>query len=231
MFGEGKGQLSVDMLNKLRDFSRKLTLFSLMLAGSEFWSLGRAIVKEDEYEEYHQTPVVEGGSKQCFRFSTINPKFSTTYYCEAGFSVVTNIKTVKRGSLKMLDEEMRVNLSHIRRNIKYICKIRQAHILIKLFTVVRARLFLRRRRSHKSSFSSTSIIIMRVNDCTTHNSRIDCRVAHVDCFCRRRVAHVGGPSVPTQNNNYKRLCDIRNRQMDQVSDSETFDQEYIPVED
>ncbi|KAJ4441619.1 hypothetical protein ANN_11475 [Periplaneta americana] len=56
-------------------------------------------------------------------------KFSTTYYCEGGFYVMTNIKTVKRGILKILDEEMRVNLSHIRPNIKYICKIRQAHRL------------------------------------------------------------------------------------------------------
>ncbi|KAJ4433766.1 hypothetical protein ANN_16078 [Periplaneta americana] len=67
-----------------------------------------------------------------------------------------------------------------------------------------------RRRNNKSS-SSTCIIIMRVNndtpfavrlppESTTHNARIDCRVAHVDCFCRRRIAHVGGRVARVKRN-------------------------------
>ncbi|KAJ4434452.1 hypothetical protein ANN_23014 [Periplaneta americana] len=29
---------------------------------------------------YHRTPVVEGGSKRCFRFSTVNPKYEYVVY-------------------------------------------------------------------------------------------------------------------------------------------------------
>ena len=40
-------------------------------------------------------------------------QFSTTYICEESFSTMTNIKSMKRGSLKMLDDEMRLSLSFI----------------------------------------------------------------------------------------------------------------------
>lgn len=55
-------------------------------------------------------------------------QFSTTYSCESAFSTMTNIKTVKRESLRKLDEEMRVNLSSIRPNIRQICNARQAQV-------------------------------------------------------------------------------------------------------
>ncbi|XP_053545292.1 zinc finger BED domain-containing protein 5-like [Bombina bombina] len=54
-------------------------------------------------------------------------QFSTTYICEVSFSTMTNLKTLKRGSLKMLDDEMRVSLSDIPPNIQKLCSSHQAH--------------------------------------------------------------------------------------------------------
>ena len=52
-------------------------------------------------------------------------QFSTTYICEESFSTMTNIKSMKRGSLKMLDDEMRLSLSYIQPNIKTLCSSHQ----------------------------------------------------------------------------------------------------------
>ncbi|KAM4808386.1 zinc finger BED domain-containing protein 5-like [Rhinophrynus dorsalis] len=54
-------------------------------------------------------------------------QFSTTYICEVSFSTMTNLKTLKRGSLKMLDDEMRVSLSNIPPNIQKLCSSHQPH--------------------------------------------------------------------------------------------------------
>ena len=48
-------------------------------------------------------------------------QFSTTYIFEESFSTMTNIKSMKRGSLKMLDDELRLSLSYIQPNIKTLC--------------------------------------------------------------------------------------------------------------
>ena len=55
-------------------------------------------------------------------------QFSTTYICEESFSTMINIKSMKRGSLKMLDDEMRSSLSYIQPNIKTLCSFHQAHV-------------------------------------------------------------------------------------------------------
>ena len=55
-------------------------------------------------------------------------QFSTTYIFEESFSTMTNIKSMKRGSLKMLDDEMRLCLSYIQPNIKTLCSSHQAHV-------------------------------------------------------------------------------------------------------
>ena len=55
-------------------------------------------------------------------------QFSTTYICEESFSTMTNIKSMKRESLKMLDDEMRLSLSYIQPNIKTLCSSHQAHV-------------------------------------------------------------------------------------------------------
>ena len=58
-----------------------------------------------------------------------NPlQISTTYSFEESFSTMTNIKSMKRGSLKMLDDEMRLSLSYIQPNIKTLCSSHQAHV-------------------------------------------------------------------------------------------------------
>ena len=48
-------------------------------------------------------------------------QFWTTYNFEKSFSTMTNINSMKRGSLKMLDDEMRLSLSYIQPNIKTLC--------------------------------------------------------------------------------------------------------------
>ena len=55
-------------------------------------------------------------------------QFSTTYICEESFSTMTNIKSMKRGSLKMLDDELRLSLSYIQPNIKTLCSSHHAHV-------------------------------------------------------------------------------------------------------
>ena len=55
-------------------------------------------------------------------------QFSKTYICEESFSTMTNIKSMKRGSLKMLDDEMLLSLSYIQPNIKTLCSSHQAHV-------------------------------------------------------------------------------------------------------
>lgn len=55
-------------------------------------------------------------------------QFSTTYTCEVGFSTMANLKSLKRGCLKMLDDEMRVSLSNIPPNIQELCSSHQAHV-------------------------------------------------------------------------------------------------------
>ena len=47
--------------------------------------------------------------------------FWTTYIFEESFSTMTNINSMKRGSLKMLDDEIRLSLSYIQPNIKTLC--------------------------------------------------------------------------------------------------------------
>ena len=53
-------------------------------------------------------------------------QFSTSYLCESGFSVLTNIKTKKRERQLIVEEEMRVALSHVPPDIKGICAKSQA---------------------------------------------------------------------------------------------------------
>ena len=48
-------------------------------------------------------------------------QFWTTYIFEESFSTMTNINSMKRVSLKMLDDEMRLSLSYIQPNIKTLC--------------------------------------------------------------------------------------------------------------
>ena len=55
-------------------------------------------------------------------------QFSTTYVCEVSFSTMLNLKSSKRGTLKMLDAEMRVCLSNIPPNIQKLCSSHQAHV-------------------------------------------------------------------------------------------------------
>ena len=55
-------------------------------------------------------------------------QFSTSYLCEFGFSVLTNIKTKKRSRLLNVEDDMRVALSFLRPNINEIIKKHQAQI-------------------------------------------------------------------------------------------------------
>ena len=55
-------------------------------------------------------------------------QFSTTYICQESFSTVTTMKSMKRGSLKMLDDEMQLSLSYIQPNIRILCSFHQAHV-------------------------------------------------------------------------------------------------------
>lgn len=54
--------------------------------------------------------------------------FSTTYLCELSFSTLVLIKNDKRSCLKGLDQELRVSLSNIEPNIKYLCSMKQAQV-------------------------------------------------------------------------------------------------------
>ena len=55
-------------------------------------------------------------------------QFSTTYNSEVSFSTMTNLKTLKRGNIKILNSEMRVSLSTILPNIQNLCSPQQAHV-------------------------------------------------------------------------------------------------------
>ena len=64
----------------------------------------------------------------CNKALKILLQFSTTYIFEESFSTMTNIKSMKHGSLKMLDDEMRLSLSYIQPNIKTLYSSHQAHV-------------------------------------------------------------------------------------------------------
>jgi len=57
-------------------------------------------------------------------------QFSTSWCCEHGFSVFTNVKNEKRGSISesMLEGDMTVALSNIRPDIAELCKKHQGQI-------------------------------------------------------------------------------------------------------
>jgi len=59
-------------------------------------------------------------------------QFSTSYLCDLGFSTLNNIKEMKRERLLNIEEEMRVDISHIRPDIATICKNHQAQVSIKI---------------------------------------------------------------------------------------------------
>ena len=66
---------------------------------------------------------------------TVLLQFSTSYLCEQGFSVLTNIKCKNRSSIKCIDEEMTVCLSHVRPNIYKISKSHQARFTVGYLNV------------------------------------------------------------------------------------------------
>ena len=53
--------------------------------------------------------------------------FGSSYLCEVGFSVLTEMKSKKRERLQMVDDEMRVCLSAIEPRLELICSRKQAH--------------------------------------------------------------------------------------------------------
>ncbi|OAF64087.1 hypothetical protein A3Q56_08204, partial [Intoshia linei] len=55
-------------------------------------------------------------------------QFSTTYICEISFFAMLLIKSYKRGSFKMLDDELRGSLTQIPTNVKRICLSKQSQI-------------------------------------------------------------------------------------------------------
>ena len=55
-------------------------------------------------------------------------QFSTTYICKASISAMLNLKTKKRGNLKILDGKLQVALSSITLNIKRLCYSHQPQI-------------------------------------------------------------------------------------------------------
>ena len=59
---------------------------------------------------------------------TILLQFSTSYMCEIGFSILTNVKTKKRERLLAIEEEMRVAISDVRPDIERICAKNQAQV-------------------------------------------------------------------------------------------------------
>jgi zinc finger BED domain-containing protein 5/7/8/9 len=54
--------------------------------------------------------------------------FGSSYLCEQGFSVLTEMKSKKRERLQMIDKEMRVCLSKIEPRINHICAEKQSQI-------------------------------------------------------------------------------------------------------
>ena len=55
-------------------------------------------------------------------------QFPTSYLCDQSISILNNIKCKSRSSIKCIDEELRVCLSHVRPNIHKIAKSHQAHV-------------------------------------------------------------------------------------------------------
>jgi len=55
-------------------------------------------------------------------------QFSASYMCELGFSILNNIKNIKRERLQIVEKELRVYLSHIRPNIAAVVHKSQAHV-------------------------------------------------------------------------------------------------------
>jgi len=55
-------------------------------------------------------------------------QFSTSYVCELGFSILNNIKYIKRERLQSVEKELRVCHSHIRPNIAAVVKNSQVHV-------------------------------------------------------------------------------------------------------
>ena len=98
-----------ELINLSSDRTLKIKFSEMVL--EEFW-----IFVQEEY------------SALSMKALKILLQFSTSYLCELGFSIVTNIKTKKRATLTNLDEELRVAISKIRPNITEICKNRQAQV-------------------------------------------------------------------------------------------------------
>ena len=55
-------------------------------------------------------------------------QFFTTYLCETGFSVLTNLKTRKRERLLVVEEQMQVATSNVRPDTEKVCAKNQAQI-------------------------------------------------------------------------------------------------------
>lgn len=90
---------------------RNLKLMHMQLPLDEFW-----IQIKNEYPQVPKQTLI------------ILMQFSTSYLCELGFFVLTNIKTNKRERLQTIEEEMRVCLSTVQPNSKRICQSHQAHV-------------------------------------------------------------------------------------------------------
>jgi len=58
---------------------------------------------------------------------TIILPFASSWLCEHGFSVLTEIKSCKRERLLGIDDEMRVCLSTMQPRFNRICSYKQAH--------------------------------------------------------------------------------------------------------
>ena len=112
-FGNGETkQLSAkeqeQMIDLKGDIVRKTSFSQTEL--SEFWI---SLVKE--YPELSTRAV------------KILIPFSTSYLCELGFSVLTEIKSKKRERILMIDAEMRVCLSSIEPRIEILCNESTCH--------------------------------------------------------------------------------------------------------
>ena len=54
--------------------------------------------------------------------------FGSSYFCEQGFSTLTEIKSKKRERLQIVDEEMRVGLSTTEPRLSLICSRKEVHV-------------------------------------------------------------------------------------------------------
>ena len=55
-------------------------------------------------------------------------QFSTSYVGELGFTILNNIKNIKRERLQSVEKDLRVYISHIRPNIAAVVQKSQAHV-------------------------------------------------------------------------------------------------------